>query len=135
MRSNKLPDILEINSIKCKEERIIYFRKFLADLRLNRLYFHLLILDFFSNLDKDNNKMQAFSDELNTYLLFFKEIDNWLDSLRKNGVYEEFKEQCLQEAKAIEQIIQSYEGRMKNNHKGNYNNNNNNNNGNSNNNC
>ncbi len=112
MRNNILPSISNIIS-ESKEERIIYYRKFFAELRLNRLHFQLTILNYFSNLDTPENS-QSFAKELETYISFFKKMDSWLETLKNEGLYPEFQEQCLDEIKAIEQIIQSYEGKMKN---------------------
>ncbi|HKX97005.1 MAG TPA: hypothetical protein VJL78_04145 [Candidatus Nitrosocosmicus sp.] len=112
MRNNRLPSISDIIS-DSKEERIISYRKFFADLRLNRLHFHLTILNYFSNLDTPENS-QSFTKELENYIAFFKKMDDWLETLKLEGLYPEFQEQCLDEIKAIEQIILSYEGKMKN---------------------
>ena len=112
MKNNRLPSISDIIS-ESKEERIIYYRKFFAELRLNRLHFQLTILNYFSNLDTPDNSI-SFTKELENYISFFKKIDSWLETLKIKGLYPEFQEQCLDEIKAIEQIIQSYEGKMKN---------------------
>ena len=106
-----MPSISDIVS-KSKEERVIIYRKFFAELRLNRLHFQLVILNYFSNLDTPDNS-QSFKKELENYISFFKKMDSWLEDLKQEGLYPEFKEQCLDETKAIEQIIQSYEGKMK----------------------
>jgi hypothetical protein len=106
-----MPSISNIVS-ESKEERIILYRKFFAELRLNRLQFQLVILNYFSNLDSPENS-QSFTKELENYISFFKKMDSWLEALKQEGLYPEFKEQCLDEIKAIEQIIQSYEGKMK----------------------
>jgi hypothetical protein len=39
-------------------------------------------------------------------------MDIWLKELKEMGIYPEFREQCFQEIKAIEQIIQSYQKKM-----------------------
>jgi len=106
-----MPSISNIVS-ESKEERVIIYRKFFAELRLNRLHFQLVILNYFSNLDTSDNS-QSFKKELENYISFFKKMDSWLEDLKQEGLYPEFKEQCLDEIKAIEQIIQSYEGKMK----------------------
>jgi len=111
MRNNRMPSISNIVS-ESKEERVILYRKFFAELRLNRLHFQLVILNYFSNLDIPDNS-QSFTKELENYISFFKKMDSWLEALKQEGLYPEFKEQCLDEIKAIEQIIQSYEGKMK----------------------
>ena len=106
-----MPSISNIVS-ESKEERVILYRKFFAELRLNRLHFQLIILNYFSNLDTPDNR-QSFIKELENYISFFRKMDSWLVALKQEGLYPEFKEQCLDEIKAIEQIIQSYEGKMK----------------------
>jgi|RhiMethySRZTD1v2_1073278.scaffolds.fasta_scaffold1811710_2 hypothetical protein len=111
MRTDKLPSISVLIS-ETKEERIIHYRKFFAELRLNRLHFQLIILNYFSNLDTPDNS-QNFAKELENYITFFKKMDSWLRILQKEGLYLEFQEQCVDEIKAIEQIIQSYEDKMK----------------------
>ena len=112
MRNNRMPSISNIVS-ESKEERVILYRKFFAELRLNRLHFQLVILNYFSNLDIPDNS-QSFTKELENYISFFKKMDSWLETLKNEGLYPEFQEQCLDEIKAIEQIIQSYDGKMKN---------------------
>ena len=105
------PDVSNILS-KSQEERIIIYRRFFADLRLSRLYFQLTILDYFSGMDNLDNK-NNFSKELENFVSYFDGIHVWLDKLTKQeGMYEEFRDQCLQEIKAIKVIIQSYEGKM-----------------------
>jgi hypothetical protein len=111
MKTNRLPPIAVLIS-ESKEERIIHYRKFFAELRLNRLHFQLIILGYFSNLDTPDNS-QSFARKLENYISFFKKMDSWLETLQKEGLYQEFQEQCVDEIKAIEQIIQSYEGKMK----------------------
>ena len=106
-----MPSISNIVS-ESREERVILYRKFFAELRLNRLHFQLVILNYFSNLDIPDNS-QSFTKELENYISFFKKMDSWLEALKQEGLYPEFKEQCLDEIKAIEQIIQSYEVKMK----------------------
>ena len=107
-----MPSISNIVS-ESKEERVILYRKFFAELRLNRLHFQLIILNYFSNLDTPDNR-QSFIKELENYISFFRKMDSWLVALKQEGLYPEFQEQCFDEIKAIEQIIQSYEGKMKN---------------------
>ncbi len=111
MRNNRMPSISNIVS-ESKEERVILYRKFFAELRLNRLHFQLIILNYFSNLDTPDNR-QSFIKELENYISFFRKMDSWLVALKQEVLYPEFQEQCLDEIKAIEQIIQSYEGKMK----------------------
>ncbi len=112
MRNTRLPSISDIVS-ESKEERIICYRKFFAELRLNRLHFQLTILNYFSSLDMPENS-QSFANELENYISFFKKMDDWLENLKLEGLYPEFQEQCLDEIKAIKLIIQTYEGKMKN---------------------
>ena len=111
VRNNRMPSISNIVS-ESREERVILYRKFFAELRLNRLHFQLVILNYFSNLDTPDNR-QSFIKELENYISFFRKMDSWLVALKQEGLYPEFQEQCLDEIKAIEQIIQSYEGKMK----------------------
>ncbi len=110
-RSRVLPKISEIKS-KSHEDRIISYRRFFADLRLSRLYFQLTILDYFAGLENPNNN-NIFSNELGSFISYFGQMELWLEQLRKEGIYLEFRDQCLQEIKAIKAIIQSYEDRMK----------------------
>lgn len=112
MGTDKLPSISVLIS-ESKEERIIHYRKFFAQLRLNRLHFQLIVLNYFSNMDASDNS-QYFARELENYISFFKKMDGWLGILKKEGLYREFQEQCVDEIKAIEQIIHSYEDKMKN---------------------
>ena len=83
MRDIKLPAISDI-ALESKEERIIHYRKFFAELRLNRLYFQLSILNYFSSLDKPENS-KSFTNQLDNYISFFKTMDNWLESLKFEG--------------------------------------------------
>jgi hypothetical protein len=106
-----LPDISDLKS-KSDLDRIIIYRKFFAELRLSRLYFQLSILDYFAGIENPNNK-NNFSKELDTFVSFYEQMEPWLEQLRKEGIYLEFKDQCLQEINAIKVIIQSYEGKMK----------------------
>lgn len=106
-----LPDVSEMLS-KSKEDRIVSYRRFFADLRLSRLYFHLTVLDYFSGMDNPDNK-NNFSKELEDFVSYYDGVKLWLDNLTKEkNVYEEFRDQCLQEIKAIKVIIQTYEDRM-----------------------
>ena len=104
------PDISNIIS-KSQEDRIIIYRRFFAELRLKRLYFHLTLLDYLSGTENPNNK-NNFSKDLEKFVSYFDQIESWLDKLAKEGFYPEFKDQCLQETKAIKVIIQSYEHKM-----------------------
>jgi hypothetical protein len=104
------PDISTIIS-KSQEDRTIIYRRFLADLRLMRLYFHLTLLDYLSGIGNPHNK-NNFSKELENFVSYFDQMESWLENLAKEGLYPEFKTQCLQETKAIRVIIQSYEDKM-----------------------
>lgn len=106
-----LPEISEVIT-KSQEDRIITYRRFFADLRLSRLYFQLTVLDYFSGKEKPDNK-STFSKELENFVSFYDKMDIWLDKLINEGIYSEFRDQCIQEIEAIKVIIQSYEGRMK----------------------
>jgi len=104
------PDIPDLISIS-QEDRIIIYRRFFADLRLRRLYFHLTLLDYLSGIENPNNK-NNFSQEIENFVSYFDQMESWLDKLAEEGLYPEFKNQCLQETKAIKVIIQSYEDKM-----------------------
>jgi hypothetical protein len=105
----KLPD-LDIES-KSDNERINSYRKFFADMRLNRLYFHILLLKFFSG---ENNQGDLIS-VLQSNIDFIHEINIWTNNLKEKGRFEEFKKICNEEINVINIIIQTYENRMKNN--------------------
>lgn len=99
--------------LKSKEQRLIDYRKFFAGLRLNRLYFQVMILNFFLK-SEDPKIKQEITSELQSYDSFFDEIDIWICNLRQSGNYEEFREQCKQELLVTEQIINSYKKRIEN---------------------
>ena len=105
------PPDLSLISNETTEERMVTFRKFFADIRLYRLQFQLSILNYFSNLD-DKDNSQQFAHQLADFVSHFERMDIWLNDLKKMGIYPEFREQCFQEIKAIEQIIQSYQKKM-----------------------
>lgn len=105
------PPAMAVISSESSEERIITFRRFFADLRLYRLHFQLTILNYFSDIDNKDNT-QIFSAHLADFVSYFEKMDIWLSELKKLGIYPEFREQCKQEIKAIEQIIQSYQRKM-----------------------
>jgi len=113
MHISNPPDLLVISS-ESSEQRMITFRRFFADLRLYRLEFQLSILNYFSSLDdkSDDNNYQQFAKQLADFVSYFEKMDIWLNELKKMGIYPEFKEQCILELKAIEQIIQSYQRKM-----------------------
>lgn len=105
----KLPN-LEIINRKSKEDRIIIYRKFFADLRLNRLDFHILLLKFLvnPNILNQNN----FISEINSYFEFMENISIWINKFKKKEEYNEFIEQGKDEILAMENIVQSYKKRM-----------------------
>jgi hypothetical protein len=105
------PPDLSIILSESSEQRIITFRRFFADLRLYRLEFQLSILNYFSNLDNEDSSEQ-FARQLADFVSHFGKMDIWLKELKEMGIYPEFREQCFQEIKAIEQIIQSYQKKM-----------------------
>jgi hypothetical protein len=105
----KLPDI-DIE-LKSENDRINSYRKFFADMRLNRLYFHILLLKFFGG---ENNKEDLIS-LLQSNIDFIDKINIFTNNLKEKGIFEEFKKICKEEINVINNIIQTYENRMKNN--------------------
>jgi hypothetical protein len=105
----KLPDC-DIES-KSNIDRINSYRKFFADMRLNRLYFHILLLKFFSGENNQGDLISALQSNMD----FIQEINIWINNLKEKGIFEEFKKICNEEINVINNIIQSYESRMKNN--------------------
>lgn len=105
----KLPGV-DIES-KSNNERINSYRKFFARMRLNRLYFHILLLKFLSG---ENNQEDLISF-LQSNMDFINEINIWTNNLKEKGMFEEFKKICNEEVNVINNIIQTYENRMKNN--------------------
>ena len=87
------------------------YRKFFADMRLNRLYYHIFLLKFFIG---ENTKEDVISSIQNN-IRFIDKIDLWIKHLKENGNFEEFKDICNEEIKAINSIIQIYENRMQKN--------------------
>ena len=69
MKDNRLPSISDIIS-ESKEKRIIYYRKFFAELRLNRLHFQLTILNYFSNMDTPDNSQFFYKRARKLYFFF-----------------------------------------------------------------
>ena len=84
------------------------YRKFFADMRLNRLYYHIFLLKFFIG---ENSKEDVISSIQNNISLIDK-INLWIKHLKEHGDFEEFKDICNEEIKAIDSIIQIYENRM-----------------------
>lgn len=110
MHVSNPPDLSTISS-ESSEQRMITFRRFFAEIRLYRLEFQLSILNYFSNLD-DINNYQQFARQLADFVSYFEKMDEWLNELKKMGIYPEFRKICFQEIIAIEQIIQSYQKKM-----------------------
>jgi hypothetical protein len=105
----ELPDIKNIDmNGKSKDERMNIYRKFFADMRLNRLYFHTYLLNFFLGV----NNREEVTSLLQSNIDFLDKTNKWTDILKENGNFEEFKKTCNEELNAIEQIIQKYEERM-----------------------
>lgn len=105
--NHKLPDIdIEIRSA---DDRIEFYRKFFADMRLNRLYFHIFLLKFFIG---ENNKKEIIS-LLQSNIEFVDKISIWTNHIKENGDFEEFKKICNEEIVAINNIIEIYENRMR----------------------
>jgi len=84
------------------------YRKFFADMRLNRLHYHIFLLKFFIG---ENTKEDVISSIQNNISLIDK-IHLWIKHLKENGNFEEFKDICNEEIKSINSIIQIYEKRM-----------------------
>jgi hypothetical protein len=105
--NHTLPDI--DTEIKSANERIDFYRKFFADMRLNRLYFHISLLKFFTG---ENNKKEIIS-LLQSNIDFLDTISTWTNNLIEDGNFEEFKKICNEEINAINNIIEIYEKRMK----------------------
>jgi hypothetical protein len=105
--NHKLPDI-DIE-IKSADDRIEFYRKFFADMRLNRLYFHIFLLKFFIG---ENNKKEIIS-LLQSNIEFVDKISIWTNHIKENGNFEEFKKICNEEIVAINNIIEIYENRMR----------------------
>ena len=79
-------------------------------MRLNRLYFHILLLKFFSGENNQGDLISALQSNMD----FIQEINIWINNLKEKGIFEEFKKICNEEINVINNIIQSYESRMKN---------------------
>ena len=84
------------------------YRKFFADMRLNRLYYHIFLLKFFIG---ENSKEDVISAIQNN-VIFIDKIDLWIKNLKDDGNFEEFQDICREEINAINSIIQIYENRM-----------------------
>jgi hypothetical protein len=96
--------------LKSENERINIYRKFFAEMRLNRLHFHILLLKFFGG---ENNQKDLIS-LLQSNMEFIDKVNLWTNNLKEKGIFEEFKKICNEEIIVINNIIQSYENRMKN---------------------
>jgi hypothetical protein len=107
----KLPDIdpTATTTSKSDEEIKNIYRKFFAEMRLNRLQYHMLLLEFFVG----NCTKEEVISSIQSSIDFMDKIGLWIDNLKENGKYEEFKKTCKDEIKAIDVIIQTYEDRMR----------------------
>ena len=105
----ELPDIDtdEFNT-KSENERIIIYRKLFAEMRLNRLYYHRFLMRFLLGI----NNQEEVRSLLQSNNSFLDKMLDWMDRLKENGNYEEFKRACTEEMDAIEKIIQTYKSRM-----------------------
>ena len=105
----ELPDIdtYEFNT-KSENERIIIYRKLFAEMRLNRLYYHSFLMKFFLGIYNQEEVRSL----LQSNFSFLDKMLVWMDKLKENGNYEEFKRACTEEMNAIEKIIQTYKSRM-----------------------
>ena len=104
--NHELPEFnIEIEN----EDKKDFYRKFFADMRLNRLYFHMSLLKFFTG---EKNKNQILS-LLQSNIVFLNKMDFWINKLKTNGDFEDFKKICNEEILAMESIIKIYEERMK----------------------
>jgi hypothetical protein len=95
--------------MKSADDRIEFYRKYFADLRLNRLYFHIFLLKFFTG---EINKNEIIS-LLQSNIEFLDKISIWTNQLKENGNFEEFKKICNEEIVTINSIIEIYENRMR----------------------
>jgi hypothetical protein len=106
----KLPDIdPTITTSKSSDEIKNIYRKFFAEMRYNRLQYHLLLLEYFVG----NCTKEEVLSSIQTSIGFVDTIGLWMDNLKEDGNYEEFKKTCGEEIRAIKTIIQTYEERMK----------------------
>ena len=103
----KFPEINTDPNSKDEDLKNIY-RKFFADMRLNRLYYHIFILKFFIGENTKEDVISLIQNNIN----FIDKINLWINHLKENGDFEEFKDICNEEIKAINSIIQIYETRM-----------------------
>ncbi len=105
----KLPDIgADDLDLKSENERIIIYRKFFAEMRLNRLHYHNFLLKLFLG----TNNQEEIRSLIQSNIIFLDKTLIWINRLKENGIYEGFKKACTEEMDAIEKIIQTYENRM-----------------------
>jgi len=102
-------ELPEFNTELETSDKKNFYRKFFADMRLNRLYFHIHVLKFFSGQENKNQILSL----LQSNIEFLNKIDFWTNDLKTNGDFEEFKKICNEEILAVESIIKIYEVRMK----------------------
>jgi hypothetical protein len=105
----KLPDINPTTTSKSADEIKNVYRKFFAEMRYNRLQYHMLLLEYFVG----NCSKEDVISSIQSSMGFVDKIGLWMDELKDNGNYEEFKKTCGEEINAIKTIIQAYEERMK----------------------
>ncbi len=104
-----LPDIdSDEFNIKSEKERIIIYRKLFAEMRLNRLHYHKFLLKLFLGI----NNREDVRSLLQSNISFLDKMLVWVERLKENGNYEEFRMACTEEMDAIEKIIQTYKSRM-----------------------
>ena len=58
------------------------------------------------------NNQEDVRSLLQSNISFLDKMLVWIDGLKENGNYEEFKKACTDELGAIEKIILTYKGRM-----------------------
>jgi hypothetical protein len=105
----ELPDVdTEEFNIKSENERIIIYRKLFAEMRLDRLYYHSFLMKALLGI----NNQEEVRSLLQSNISFLEKMLVWVERLKENGNYEEFKKACTDEMDAIEKIIQTYKGRM-----------------------
>ncbi|MDQ4074049.1 MAG: hypothetical protein M3162_07065 [Thermoproteota archaeon] len=109
MNHADIPSIAELNN-KPRDERINTYRRFFADLRLTRLYFHISMLKYFAGAEGPKDEIRT---QLHNNIVYLDQMDRWLDELKRYGNFEEFKKTCFDEIKAVDQIIKTYENRMR----------------------
>jgi hypothetical protein len=103
----KFPDINIDLNLNDEDLKNIY-RKLFAEMRLNRLYYHIFILKFFIGENTKEDVISLIQNNIN----FIDRINLWINNLKENGEFEQFKDICNEEINAINSIIKIYETRM-----------------------